>query len=254
MHTRIFLVISIITGLFFLQAMQPAKPRFHVLALAENGGHHIAYTKVARVWLDKLAADSGFTIDYIDNTEKIDSAFLSKYQLFIQLDYPPYAWKDNAVKAFEQYINEGRGGWIGFHHASLLGEFDGYGLWPWFYEFMGKIRFKDYIGDFASGEVHVEDAAHPVFNGVPPVFTIKKEEWYIYDVNPRPNVQVLATVDEQSYKPASTKKMGDHPVIWTNPKYKAKNIYIFMGHAPELFDNEVYCTIFRNAISWAAQK
>jgi hypothetical protein len=46
--------------------------------------------------------------------------------LFIQLDFPPYSWKDKAVKAFEQYINEGRGGWIGFHHATLLGEFDGF--------------------------------------------------------------------------------------------------------------------------------
>jgi hypothetical protein len=251
---KIILFIPVMAGLCSLLAMQPVKPRFRVLALAENGGHHIAYSKTAKVWLDKLAADSGFAIDYIHNTDQIDSTFLAQYQLFIQLDYPPYAWKPAAVKAFEQYISEGKGGWIGFHHASLLGEFDGYGLWPWFYDFMGKIRFKDYIGDFAAGDVHVEDAAHPVLKGLPAVFNVKTEEWYTYDKSPRPNVHVLASVDESSYKPASEKKMGDHPVIWTNTAYKARNVYIFMGHSPDLFENKAYLLLFRNAIFWAAGK
>lgn len=248
-------LIVILFGLQAFQPVKPTKPRFRVLALAENGGHHIAYSKAAKVWLDQLAADSNFTITYIDNTEKIDSTFLAQYQLFIQLDYPPYAWKDKAVKAFEQYVNEGRGGWIGFHHATLLGEFDGYGLWHWFYDFMGQIRFKDYIAGFASGDVHVEDAGHPVLEGVPAVFKVKTEEWYTYDRSPRAQVHVLANVDEHSYQPASSKTMGDHPVIWTNPGVKARNVYIFMGHSPDLFENSAYLTLFKNAIFWAsAQK
>jgi uncharacterized protein len=35
---------------------------------------------------------------------------------------------------------------------------------------------------------------------------------------------------------------------------KARNIYIFMGHHPGLFQNEKYIQLFRNAIFWAAQK
>jgi hypothetical protein len=48
--------------------------------------------------------------------------------------------------------------------------------------------------------------------------------------------------------------MGDHPVIWTNEQMKAKNIYIFMGHSPDLFKNKFYTTLFRNAIFWAAMR
>lgn len=228
------------------------KPKFRVLALAENSGHHIQYSKVARVWLDKLAADSNFSIDYIITTDSIDEAYLKNYQLFIQLDYPPYAWKDKAVKAFEKYIAEGRGGWIGFHHATLLGEFDGYPMWEWFFHFMGDIKWKDYIPDFAAGDVKVEDLSHPVMKGVPSSFHIEKEEWYTYDKSPRPNVHVIASVDESSYTPVSVKKMGDHPVVWTNKNYKARNVYIFMGHSPDLFGDENYKTLFRNAIFWAA--
>jgi type 1 glutamine amidotransferase len=117
---------------------------------------------------------------------------------------------------------------------------------------MGQIRFKDYIATFAAGEVHVEDADHPVLKGVPPVFKVKTEEWYTYDRSPRANVHVLANVDEQSYVPASAKTMGDHPVIWTNPAYKAKNVYIFMGHSPDLFENTAYLTLFKNSIFWAS--
>ena len=225
---------------------------FKVLALYEGGGHHVAYSTRAHVWLDSLAERNGFMVDYLQNTDKIDDQFLSKYQLFIQLDYPPYAWKEKAVTAFQHYIEEGKGGWIGFHHATLLGEFDGFHLWNWYSQFMGGITFKNYIATFTDGQVNVEDKNHPVMQGVPVSFLVKQEEWYTYNKSPRPNVQVLASVDEASYRPGVVAKMGDHPVVWTNPKMKARNVYIFMGHSPKLFDNPAYTKLFTNAIFWAA--
>ncbi|KAA0991591.1 ThuA domain-containing protein [Dyadobacter aurulentus] len=227
-------------------------PKFRVLAMAEPGGHHIAYSKRAKPWLDSLAAKSNFTIEYIDKTDSITEKYLSQYQLIIQLDYVPYGWKPEAAAAFEKYVNEGKGGWIGFHHATLLGEFDGFKIWPWFSDFMGGIRYKNYIADFAAATVNVEQRKHPVMKGVPASFSVEKEEWYTYDKSPRPNVEVIASVDESTYSPDSKIKMGDHPVIWSNPKMKARNVYIFMGHSPVLFESEAYKTIFRNAIFWAA--
>ena len=252
----LMVVSSILTG--FNQCLpkdsKEKKPRFSVLALYENGGHHVEYSKAAKIWLDKLSLDSNLKIDYIQSAKNITEESLSKYQLFIQLDYPPYAWGDTAEKAFIKFMTNGKIGWIGFHHASLLGEFDGYPMWQWYSDFMGGIRWKNYIPDFASATVNVEDAPHPCMKNVPIHFEIKKDEWYTYDKSPRPNVHVIASVDESSYSPNSDVKMGDHPVIWTNDRIKAKNIYIFMGHSPDLFENTVYTTIFRNAIFWAAYK
>jgi uncharacterized protein len=232
---------------------QSASPKFKVLVMAESGGLHQPFVDTAKVWLQKLAKDSDFTIDYIENADKITEAFLSQYRVFIQLNFPPYTWSATAMAAFEKYINEGKGmGWIGFHHATLLGEFDGYPMWPWFSNFMGGIRFENYIPKFATGTVKVEDAAHPCMKGVSPSFVIENEEWYTYDKSPRPNVHVLASVDEATYTPNTDVKMGDHPVVWTNEHVKARNIYIFMGHHPGLFKSESYRTLFRNAIFWAA--
>lgn len=238
----------------FVSALAQTKKPFKVLALYENGGHHLAYSKRAVQWLNKLATENNFTIEYLQRADSINEQLLSRYQLFIQLDYPPYSWGKQAEAAFEKYISSGKGGWIGFHHATLLGEFDGYGQWEWFYHFMGSIRFANYIATFASGKVNVEDTVHPCMKNVPASFLIPKEEWYTYDKSPRANVHVLASVDENSYSPDTKIKMGDHPVIWTNEQYKSRNVYIFMGHDPGLFDNQAYTQLFKNAIFWASGK
>jgi uncharacterized protein len=254
---RFFLLITMAIALGNLAGIahaQQAQPKFKVIAIAEKGGIHKPFVDAAEVWLAHEALLDGFTVDYIENTEKIDDAFLSQYQVFIQLNFPPYAWTPTAMAAFQRYIEEGRGGWIGFHHATLLGEFDGYPMWPWFSSFMGGIRFTKYIPTFVTGTVTVEDRKHPVMKNLPGQFVIENEEWYAYDKSPRPNVHVLASVDEKSYSPASDIKMGDHPVVWTNEHVKARNVYIFMGHHGELFQNSAFTTLVHNSILWAAHQ
>ena len=90
------------------------------------------------------------------------------------MDFVPYGWKPEAKAAFKAYIEEGQGGWVGLHHATLLGNFDGQPMWPWFSEFMGKIKYQNYIPTFVSGTVRVEDKAHPCMKGLPETFAIAK--------------------------------------------------------------------------------
>ena len=206
-----------------------AQPTFKVLALAESGGHHIAFTKAARPWLQKCGDEHGFQVDYISDTSAITADRLAKYRLVLQLDYVPYGWKPEAQAAFKSYIEKGQGGWVGLHHASLLGDFDGHKMWPWYSDFLGKIRYQNYIPTFVAGTVHLEDRSHPCLQGVPETFVIAREEWYVYDRSPRSNVHVLASVDESSYKPTTKIKMGDHPVIWTNPQMAAQRLHL---HGP----------------------
>ncbi len=246
---------ALLTSIFFFPFISTviAQPRFRALVLFENGGHHLAFTNKAQPWLNQLATDSNFTIQYIQKTDSINETFLSKFDVFIQLDYPPYGWTADAMTAFIDYMEKGKGGWIGLHHATLLGEFDGFPMWTWFSNFMGGIRFKNYIADFAAASVKVEDPQHPCMKDLPSHFTINKEEWYTYDKSPRDHVHVLASVNESTYVPNSNIKMGDHPVAWTNDHIAARNVYIFMGHGPDLFDNPFYTTLLKNAIFWAAK-
>lgn len=227
-------------------------PRFKALVLTERGGQHEGFVVAALDWLKAYSAEKNFELTVINHANEIDESMLGNYKVFIQLNYPPYTWNDKAMAAFVKYIDEGRGGWVGFHHATLLGEFDGYPMWNWFSDFMGGIRFKNYIAATASGEVKLEDPKHPVMKGVAFSFVLPDDEWYTFDKNPRPQVYVLAHVDESTYSPATDIKMGDHPVVWVNEKKKARNVYFLMGHHANLFKSTDFKTMFGNAILWAA--
>lgn len=225
-----------------------------VLVLTERGGQHGGFTDAGLRWLAAEGAKGNFSITEINNARNITEAYLSQFSLVIQLDFPPYTWPKEAEDAFVKYIEEGHGGWIGFHHATLLGEFDGYPMWQWFSDFMGGVRFKNYIAPLADGTLIVEDEQHPVMKGVPASFVVPDDEWYIYDKSPRPNVHVLANVDESNYTPASDIKMGDHPVVWVNENKKARNVYFQIGHSSKLYETEGFTTMFRNAINWTLER
>lgn len=225
-----------------------------VLVLTERGGQHGGFTDAGLKWLAAEGAKGNFSITEINNARNITEAYLSQFSLVIQLDFPPYTWPKEAEDAFVKYIEEGRGGWIGFHHATLLGEFDGYPMWQWFSDFMGGVRFKNYIAPLADGTLIVEDKQHPVMKDVPASFVVPDDEWYTYDKSPRPNVHVLANVDESSYTPASDIKMGDHPVVWVNESKKARNVYFQIGHSSKLYETEGFTTMFRNAINWTLER
>lgn len=228
------------------------KTSVKILVLTERGGQHGGFTDAGIKWLEEQAKIMDFEFMEVNNTEKINEEFLAQFNTVIQLDYSPYSWTEDAERAFIKYIDEGLGGWIGFHHATLLGEFDGYPMWQWFSDFMGGIRFQNYIAPLADGTVHVEDNTHPVMKGVSGSFIIPDDEWYTFDTNPRPNIHVLASVDESTYTPDSDIKMGDHPVVWINPHKKAKNIYFLIGHSSKLYETKDFTTMFSNAIRWSS--
>ena len=64
-------------------------------------------------------------------------------------------------------------------------------------------------------------------------------------------MHVLATADESTYK--QNIPMGDHPLIWTNEKYR-RMIYIAIGHDASLCENADFQTLIRDAILWAGSK
>ncbi len=223
-----------------------------ILVIAEQGTGHQPFVDAAKEWLQSIKDSLNVEYTFMTSMKNVEKGTIGQYHAVIQLDYPPYAWSQAVTEDFQKYIDQGQGSYIGFHHATLLGDqFDGYKMWEWFSDFMGSIRFKNYIAPLADGNVCVEDSGHPVMQGVSSTFIIPKDEWYTYDRNPRPNVHVLAHVDEASYTPSSDIKMGDHPVIWTNPKKKARNVYFQMGHVPELMKVEAFEKMFLNAIRWA---
>jgi len=221
-----------------------------VMVLAERGGLHEGFTAAGLQWLEDNRERFNIELTVLNSAKEIKKGEIPTYHLILQLNYPPYAWSSEAQQDMQQYIDRSQGGYIGFHHASLLGEFDGYPMWTWFSDFMGKIRYKNYIAEKCDGTVQVEDRLHPVMQGVPGTFVVAEDEWYTYEQDPRPNVHVLAHVDEASYTTKTDIKMGDHPVIWVNPEKPSRNVYFQFGHSKSLFDNPAFVTLLENSLRW----
>ncbi|MCC8070923.1 MAG: ThuA domain-containing protein [Bacteroidales bacterium] len=240
----------------YLMLRKPFHDWMHnVVVLSESAGQHKAFTDEAIKWLADESAVLNFRMQIVNSAQLLaDPSVLDHTDLVVQLDFPPYTWPKEAEQNFIRYIEEGQGGWIGFHHATLLGDFDGYPMWQWFSQFMGDIAFQNYIAPLADGEVKIEKADHPVMRDVNPAFVLLDDEWYTYNQSPRPNVEVLASVNEDSYNPPSEIKMGDHPVVWTNPSKAARNVYFQMGHSPKLFQSPDFTRMFHNALEWAMAK
>ena len=251
---HIFLCIVTVAFCVILFVACTEKKPLSILVLYEGAGHK-EFCDATVPWLEKLGEENGFTTTMIKAPDCINDAYLSDFDVFIQLDYPPYRWSDENKAAFEKAIDNGTIGYIGMHHATLLGEFDGFPMWEWFGDFMGGVRFKDYIPELSDGMLVTENTPHPVLTGIEKGFVIPDDEWYTYDVSPRVHkgIKVLATVDEGSYSVDTQVKMGDHPVIWTNTAKKARNVYFQFGHSPKLVDMPEYNKLMLNSIFWAGQ-
>jgi len=143
MKILFFLLITLICNSSPVKAIPADTPAFHVLVLTERGGIHEGFVEGALNWLGYFSKENNFDYTVINKADSLTDKYLSGFRVFLQLNYPPYMWSDSSKSAFIKYMEEGRGGWVGLHHASLLGEFDGYPMWNWYSQFMGGIRWKN---------------------------------------------------------------------------------------------------------------
>jgi type 1 glutamine amidotransferase len=224
-------------------------PRFRVLAIESRARDHIRMMTSARPFLEKMAAENNFDITISDDTSLVNDKNLEGYQVFIPLQEAPFDMSVAQQEALERFVKQGKG-WVGIHAAGLTGkQFRGANstYWQWFEDFMGGVVYSPHPA-FQKGTVIVEDHTHPATRNLPDRFEVS-DEWYEFDKSPRPNVRVLASADESTYK--QNKPMGDHPIMWTNEKYR-RMIYIGIGHDSSLFVNPSYKILIHDAIFWAA--
>src|SRR5438046_963706 len=113
---------------------------------------------------------------------------------------------------------------------------------PLFRSLIVASKSKDHLPMVASAEpVFARMAAENQFE--------ISDEWYEFNGNPRGRARILATADEATYQ--QNKPMGDHPIVWTNERYR-RAIYIAIGHDPSSLTNEAYSILLRDSLLWAA--
>jgi len=231
-------------------AILVAVAAFRVLVVAANDPYHGAMSDAAKPVLESLGAESGFAVDFTHDATVLNDEDLARHAVVVQLHLAPFDMTKDQQAALQRFIVRGRG-WVGIHAAGLTGrQFlkEGAEYWGWFETFLGGVVYSPHPA-LQRGTLVVEDRTHPITKNLPERMEIT-DEWYEYDRSPRPNVHVLATADETTYKP--NKPMGDHPLVWTNPAFR-RMVYIGIGHDPSVCADPHYRVLLRDAIRWAGE-
>ena len=269
-----FLALMAIAGLVFLQtgAQKKSMP-FKVIAFytERNDLAHISFVHEANKWFPKMAAQNNFVYDSTNDWSKMNTDFLSHYQVVLFLDTRPDAPEQRA--AFKKYMENG-GAWMGFHFAGFAltpSEFPQ--NWDWYHnEFIGAGQYVSNTWRPTPAILRVEDSNHPAMKDLPTTFKSSPNEWYRWekDIRNNPDIKILLSIDSSSFPLGTGPKQyeiwhsGYYPVAWTNKKYRM--IYTNMGHNDidyenktnkELsfqFDNETQNKFILNAVIWLARR
>lgn len=143
--------------------------------------------------------------------------------------------------AFQRYIRSGHG-FVGVHAAT-----DTFHKWPWYLQLVGA-EFKRHPAPH-DARIVIEDRAHPSTAFLAWNWT-RFDEWYDFVKNPRPDVRVLASLDEKSYPGG---QMGDHPIIWEHEFEGGRVWYTELGHPKAAYKETMFMESLGQGILWATQ-
>ena len=217
---------------------------FNVLLFSRTAGFRHGSIPTAIAQLMDLQATGGYVAEATEDPTQFSPDNLARFQVVVFLLTTGDVLDDDQQAAFEAWIGAG-GGYVGVHSAADT-EYD----WPFYGTLMGAY----FLGhpEIQQASVDVEVADHPAISNVGlPSPWVRTDEWYNFQTNPRPNVTVLATVDESTYTGGT---MGaDHPITWSHPTGGGgRAFYTAMGHTDESYCDPLFRHLLVGALRWAA--
>lgn len=149
-------------------------------------------------------------------------------------------------QAMQQYIQNG-GGFVGIHCAGAIWKEEG--AFQQWYEGLIGTRLINHP-KVQEAKLIVEDRLHCCTAHLPEEWIIK-DEWHRFSINPRENVHVLISLDEDSYQ-GEQKMGGDHPFTWVQHYEGGRSFFTSLGHTKEIYANANYQKLVEQGILWAA--
>lgn len=153
---------------------------------------------------------------------------LAKFDAVIFLNTTGDLFTEDQKRDFQSYIQSGKG-YIGIHAASDT-EFN----WPWYGQLVG--------GYFSShpavqdAQVHIHNNKHLSTAHLGKTW-LHRDEWYDFK-NMKPGLNVLMTVDEESYEGGQMGKF--HPIAWFQEFDGGRSFYTGLGHTDESYDSSKF--------------
>ena len=231
-----------LVGSFASPTTAPATNRSILVYSKSVGFRHDSIPLGRRAIVD-LGIDRGWTVTCTEDPKALDAKKLRAFDAIVFISTTGKFLGPTEEKALQSFVHHG-GGVVGIH-AAADAEYD----WPWYGELMGGY----FLSHPAQQEavVNIEDATHPSTQNLPNPWK-RKDEWYDYKVSPRGKVQVLASLDQSSYK--GSKMASDHPIMWCHEFEGGRCWYTGMGHTQESYQDPIYLKMLAEGIEWACGK
>jgi type 1 glutamine amidotransferase len=224
-------------------ALAPVESRILLFTKTSGFRHPSIVEGVAMV--GALAAEEGLALTHTEDAASFTAENLARIDAVIWLSTTGDVLDASQQAALEAWVESG-GGWVGIHAAADC-EYE----WPWYGELLGNGAWFDSHPAIQEAEIAVESYEHPGSGTFPPTAPLT-EEWYNFQSNPRPAVEVVLTIDETTYDPGPGAMGADHPLAWWHEPVAGRAFYTALGHRPETYAHEPFREQVRGAMLWAA--
>ena len=237
LKSGLFLLIAFAIVSFSVPKKQPA-----VLVFAKTNGYRHASIPAGITAIKAMGEANKFTVEATEDSLAFTVENLSKYKAVIFLSTTGNVLGEAQEKALEKFIQQG-GGFVGVHAAADC-EYD----WPWYVKMVGASFLSHPEQQVA--KLQVKDKSHRSTKHLPDTWE-RKDEWYNFK-SMNPDVKVLITIDENSYKGG---KNGDnHPMAWFHDYDGGRAFYTELGHTEESFSEPLYLQHLLGGIQYALKK
>lgn len=237
-HLCRFSSLLLLSGcLFFSGAAMAKTPR--ILIFCKTAGFHHNSIAAGIPAIEKLGAENNFAIDTTTDASKFTEKNLKKYVAVIFLNTTGDVLNDEEQKAFEHYIESGKG-FVGVHSATDT-EYD----WPWYGNLVGAY-FKSHPAQ-QNATLDVVDHNFPGTKNLPDQWK-RWDEWYNFKWIAK-GLHILIKIDESSYQ--GGENGADHPMCWYHSYDGGRAFYVEMGHTDESYSEPLYLNLLLSGIKYA---
>lgn len=214
-----------------------------VLVFSRTSGYRHVSIEAGVQALQNLAAERGWTLSATEDPTVFSDAGLESYNVIVFLNTNDEVLEENQQAALEAFIRSGKG-YVGIHAASAT-EYE----WAWYGELVGA--FFNAHPNVQPATIIVEDTSHPSTAHLSGPWT-RTDEWYGFSTNPRDKVNVLLSLDEQSYAPGEGAMGDDHPIAWYHEFDGGRSFYTGLGHTTESYAEAAFLEHVAGGIEWAS--
>ncbi len=237
LKSGLFLLMALVVFSFSVPKKQPA-----VLVFSKTNGYRHASIPAGIAAIKAMGEANKFIVEATEDSLAFTDENLSKYKAVIFLSTTGNVLGEAQEKALEKFIQQG-GGFVGVHAAADC-EYD----WPWYVKMVGASFLSHPEQQVA--KLLIKDKLHRSTKHLPDTWE-RKDEWYNFK-SMNPDVKVLITIDENSYKGG---KNGDnHPMAWFHEYDGGRAFYTELGHADESFSEPLYLQHLLGGIQYAIKK